>query len=93
MPHASRPPSSTPCSAGASSRWAAWADVVTKNRVVDNGSDRDRWLAPNPRLGENVYPSTDNQVTDNVVHGSGLADLAALLPTADDRNCSRATPS
>ncbi len=22
-----------------------------------------------------------------MVHGSGLADLAALLPTADDRNC------
>ena len=61
-------------------------DVVTKNRVMDNVRIGIA-LAPNPGLEQNVYPSTDNQVTDNVVQGSGMADLAAVLPTADDRNC------
>ncbi len=61
-------------------------DVVTKNRVVDN-TKVGIALAPNPGLQQHVYPSTDNQVTDNVVQGSGLVDLALILPTADDRNC------
>ena len=61
-------------------------DVVTKNRVMDNVRIGIA-LVPNPKLEENFYPSTDNQVTDNVVQGSGIADLAAVLPTADDRNC------
>ncbi len=62
------------------------ADVVTKNRVVDN-TRIGIVLAPNPGIQENVYPSTDNQVTDNVVTGSSIADIAALLPTIDDHNC------
>jgi plastocyanin len=61
-------------------------DVVTRNRVVDN-TKVGIVLAPNPGLQQNVYPSTDNQVTDNVVRGSAMADLAAILPAADDRNC------
>ena len=61
-------------------------DVVTKNRVVDN-SKGGIVLAPNPGLEKNVYPSTENQVTDNMVRNSGVADLASVLPTADDRNC------
>ena len=61
-------------------------DVVTRNRVVDN-SKVGIVLAPNPGIQENAYPSTDNQVTDNVVQGSSMADLATVLPTADDRNC------
>ena len=61
-------------------------DVVTKNRVMDNAKIGIA-VAPNPGLGGNAYPSTDNEVTDNVVQGSGLADLAAVLPTADDGNC------
>ena len=61
-------------------------DVVTKNRVDDN-SKVGIALAPNPGLQQHVYPSTDNQITNNVVQGSGIADLALILPTADDRNC------
>jgi plastocyanin len=62
------------------------ADVVTKNRVLDN-TRIGIALAPNPGIQENVYPSTGNQVTDNVVTGSSIADIAAVLPTIDDHNC------
>jgi plastocyanin len=61
-------------------------DVVTKNRVVDN-TKIGIGLAPNPGLQENAWPSKDNQVTDNVVKGSGMADIATVLPTVDDGNC------
>ena len=62
-------------------------DVVTKNRVADNARIGIA-LAPTPgQDGSTFYASTDNQVTDNVVQGSGLADLAVILPDADDGNC------
>lgn len=61
-------------------------DVITRNRVIGN-TKIGIGIAPNPGLQENAYPSTDNSVTDNVVHGSSMADLATVLPTADDRNC------
>ena len=61
-------------------------DIVTKNRVVDN-TKVGIVLAPNPGLQTNVYPSTHNQVTNNVVQRSGMADLATVLATADDNNC------
>lgn len=62
------------------------ADVVTKNRVLDN-TKIGIALAPNPGIQTNVYPSTRNQITDNVVKGSTIADIAAVLPTIDDHNC------
>jgi len=62
------------------------ADVVTKNRVLDN-TKIGIALAPNPGIQTNVYPSTGNRVTDNVVKGSSTADIAAVLPTIDDHNC------
>jgi hypothetical protein len=62
------------------------ANVITKNRAVDNARIG-IVLAPNPGLEQHTYPSTDNRVTDNVAQGSGMADLATLLPTADDGNC------
>jgi plastocyanin len=62
------------------------ADVVRKNRVVGSAKIGIA-IAPNPGIQDNAYLSTDNSVTDNVVQDSGLADLAVLLPTADDRNC------
>jgi plastocyanin len=61
-------------------------DVITKNRAVDN-TKIGIALAPNPGIQQNAYPSKGNQVTDNVVHGSGMVDLATVLPAAGDGNC------
>jgi len=61
-------------------------DVIVRNRVVRN-TVIGIAIAPNPGLEQNVYLATDNTVRDNVVQGSGLVDLAVLLPTADDGNC------
>jgi hypothetical protein len=61
-------------------------DQVTKNRVVGN-TKIGIALAPNPGLQTNTYPSTDNQIRDNVVQGSGMADLAAVLPAPDSGDC------
>jgi hypothetical protein len=61
-------------------------DVITKNRAVDN-TKIGIALAPNPGIQQNTYPSTGNQVTDNVVQGSGMVDLATVLPAAGDGNC------
>jgi plastocyanin len=61
-------------------------DQVTKNRVVDN-TKIGIALAPNPGIQQNIYPSKDNQITENVVQKSGMVDLAAVVPTPDDGDC------
>jgi hypothetical protein len=61
-------------------------DVITKNRAVDN-TKIGIALAPNPGIQTNAYPSKGNQITENVVHGSGMVDLATVLPAAGDGNC------
>jgi plastocyanin len=61
-------------------------NTVTKNRVEHNRSFG-IGLAPNPGIQKNFWPAKNNRVTDNVVSGSGTADLAIALPTADDGNC------
>ena len=43
-------------------------------------------IAPNPGLGGN-FPATGNVVRGNNTHGAGLADLATVLVTPEDRNC------
>jgi hypothetical protein len=60
-------------------------DVVERNRVVDHVIGIA--IAPNPGIDENFWPATDNQVVDNVVEDSELADLAVILPMAGDGNC------
>ena len=65
---------STPCSAvgiGSSARRRR----RHQEPVIDNARGRDRGGARTRACGSNVYPATDNRVTDNVVEGSGLADL------------------
>ena len=61
-------------------------NTITKNRVVDNAKVG---IALAPSVGLQAVPTsaTGNQVTDNVVQGSGLADLAVILPSASDGNC------
>jgi plastocyanin len=61
-------------------------NTVTKNLAVDNVKVGVA-LAPSAGLEEVARSSTGNQVTDNVVKGSGIADLAAILPGAGDGNC------
>jgi len=61
-------------------------DVVTKNRVERNPKIGIA-LAPNPGIQTNVWPATGNQVTDNTVQGSGMADLAVVLGSSADGNC------
>jgi hypothetical protein len=61
-------------------------DTITKNRLVDNAKVGIA-LAPSVGLQAVPTPATGNQVTGNVVQGSGLADLAAILPGANDHNC------
>jgi plastocyanin len=62
-------------------------DEVVANRVVDSGAIG-VVIAPNPGLlGGGAYPATGNAVRDNTVLGSGLADLAVLLPSSGDANC------
>jgi hypothetical protein len=62
------------------------ANQITRNRITDN-TKIGIAIAPNPAIQQNFYPSTGNQVTANTVQGSGLVDLAILLPSADDGNC------
>jgi hypothetical protein len=61
-------------------------NTVTKNLVADNVKVG---VALAPSAGLEVVPrsSTGNRVADNVVKGSGIADLAAILPGAGDGNC------
>jgi plastocyanin len=62
-------------------------DEVVGNRVVDSATIGIA-VAPNPGVfGGGVYPATGNQVRDNEVSGSGLVDVAAILPSAQDGNC------
>jgi hypothetical protein len=61
-------------------------DTITKNRVADN-TKVGIALAPSAGLEATPRASTGNRVTDNAVQGSGLADLAAILPAPDDANC------
>ena len=61
-------------------------DTITANRVVGN-TKIGIAIAPNPGIQQNVYPSTGNTVTKNVVQSSGLADIAVVLPTTTDANC------
>jgi hypothetical protein len=61
-------------------------NVITKNRVVDN-TKAGIALAPSVGLEAHARASTGNQVTDNVVEGSGIVDLTTVLPTPDDGNC------
>jgi hypothetical protein len=60
---------------------------VDRNVVQDNASIGIA-IAPNPGLlGKTSYPATGNAVTANVVTGSKIADLAVVLPRAEDGNC------
>jgi hypothetical protein len=60
-------------------------DVVTKNRV--RGQARVGILvASNPGIAGRPWLATGNQVTDNVVARSGLADLASIGTTPDGGN-------
>ena len=61
-------------------------DVITKNRVERNPKIGIA-LAPNPGIQTNFWPATGNQVTDNTVQGSGMADLAVVLGSSADGNC------
>ncbi|MCZ7527308.1 MAG: right-handed parallel beta-helix repeat-containing protein [Acidimicrobiia bacterium] len=61
-------------------------DVVERNRV-EGHELFGIVIAPNPGLQENFWPSQRNQVRDNVVRGSGMADLAIALFSPDDGNC------
>jgi hypothetical protein len=60
-------------------------NVIERNRVVDHVIGIA--LAPNPALDENFWPATGNRVIGNAVEESETADLAVLLPAADDGNC------
>jgi plastocyanin len=62
------------------------SDLVTRNRVVDSARIGIA-LAPNPFGKDTPYPASDNTVTDNVVQGSGLADLGVVAFAAGDGNC------
>jgi len=59
---------------------------IIRNRVVGNALIGIA-IAPNPGLGATSYPATTNQVRDNFVSGSSLADLAVVLATPADGNC------
>jgi plastocyanin len=61
-------------------------NTITRNRVTDNLKVGIA-LAPSVGLEAVPRPSTGNQVTDNVVEGSGIVDLATLLPSPGDGNC------
>jgi hypothetical protein len=61
-------------------------DVITKNRISDHPQIG---LALAPSVGLQATPTqpTGNQVTENVVERSSVADLAVILPTPTDGNC------
>ena len=78
---------STPRSASASCIAGGIGNVITKNRVADNAQGRDRARAERRARGRRRTSRPGNRVTDNVVEGSGLADLAIVLRDAADGNC------
>ncbi len=57
--------------------------LITKNRIV-NSAGNGIQLNPNP--DENVWMAGGNTVTDNVIEGSGLADLTMTGPSQSG-NC------
>jgi plastocyanin len=62
-------------------------DEVVGNRVVGSATVGIA-IAPNPGLfGDSNFPASGNQVRDNDVRDSKLADLAVILPSAHDGNC------
>jgi plastocyanin len=68
-------------------------NIISKNLVL-NQIRAGIVIAPNPGISTNkVYESTGNKVTDNVVRGSGIADLAIVkfpgstTATAASNNC------
>jgi plastocyanin len=61
-------------------------NTITKNRVVDN-TKVGIALAPSLGLEAEARGSTGNHVTDNVIEGSGIVDVATVFPAADDGNC------
>jgi plastocyanin len=78
----------------------AWDIVYGAGIVVVGGSDNEIVrnhvpgnavigiaIAPNPGIGDQSYPATNNRVVGNNVHGSSLADLAVVLATPADGNC------
>jgi plastocyanin len=64
------------------------SDNLVQGNVVEDSNRIGIAIAPNPGLiGDGGYPATGNQVVGNVVTGSRVADLAVVLPGADDDNC------
>jgi hypothetical protein len=67
-------------------------NIVTKNLVL-NQTRGGIVVAPNPGIEAKLYNSTGNKVTDNIVRGSGVADLAVVAfpgtttATAGAENC------
>ncbi len=59
-------------------------NTVTKNLVTDNG--RGGIAVSLFPSGDDIFTASQNQVTDNIISGSGLADLV-LIGTADGMNC------
>ena len=64
----------------------AEGDVVAKNRVEANAAIG-IGIAPTPGIGGSFYTPSGNQVRDNTVSHSGLADLGIIPGDADDQNC------
>ena len=62
------------------------ANIISKNLVL-NHLRAGIVIAPNPGIQKNAYQSTGNKVTDNVVRGSGIADLAVLATPPTANNC------
>jgi plastocyanin len=54
-------------------------DVVTGNLIEDQAT---YGIAVLPMLDRNLWPSAGNEIRDNVIHRSGLADLALGAPSA-----------
>jgi hypothetical protein len=58
-------------------------DLITGNRVEGQQS---YGIAEMPDVDDNLWPDSGNTVIDNVVTGSGVADLALIAPSGPD-NC------
>ena len=67
-------------------------DVITKNRIVDN-SKVGIALAPSVGLQDVPTSAEGNRSPTTWCEGSGLADLAVILPSASDGNCFSANTS
>ncbi|MBA2337751.1 MAG: right-handed parallel beta-helix repeat-containing protein [Acidimicrobiia bacterium] len=57
--------------------------LITRNRVVDSASNG---IGIFPNLDERFWLSADNEVRDNIIEGSGAADIALAGP-AGSGNC------